>query len=215
MRPTRTSPKVKICGVTSVEDAELCVELGADYLGLNFYPPSPRYLELSEARRIARSVEGRCGVVAVVADASAERVAAVVDEIGPDLVQFHGDERAGEIERWAEMALKALRIRTVDEAAAGMAAFGSVWGFLLDARHDALLGGTGRSWDWDGVERLPSQRPVLLAGGIGPGNVRSAGRVDGVYGVDVCSAVESRPGRKSRRRLERLFEELRGARPAS
>ena len=203
--------RVKICGVTSVGDAELCVALGADYVGLNFYTPRPRCLELSEAWRIAEAVRGRAAVVAVVADAAPRRVATIVDELGPDLVQFHGDETLADIAPWSDRALKALRVDSIAEAIRAMDAFGEVRGFLLDARHPTLLGGTGKSWHWGGGARLPVERTVFLAGGIEASNAAAAARVPGVYALDVCSGVESRPGAKSRDKLERLFRELRRA----
>lgn len=200
-------PAVKICGVTTPEDARLAVDLGAEYLGINFYPGSPRSVPPARARRIARAVEGECRLVAVVAGASRRDVAAILDEVGPDLVQFHGDEPWNDIEPFAERAIKVLRIedRPTPEALEG---YPGVWGFLLDSRHDGLLGGTGESWRWSRLAGLGGERPIFVAGGIGPHNIASAARQTGADVIDVCSGVESSPGRKDRRLLERLFEEL-------
>ena len=208
------SLRVKICGVTSVEDATPCVELGADYLGLNFYPPSPRCLDLRAAGRIARAVEGRCRIVAVVAGASQREVSTIMDEIGPDLMQFHGDETMEQIEPWADRALKVVRVRRRPEPAM-LAGFQTVWGYLLDSRHETLLGGSGTTWRWDDLAELGTGKPVFVAGGIGPETVRRAVTASRPFAVDVCSGVESEPGRKSRQRLERLFEELRFARQST
>ena len=203
--------RVKICGIRSIEDAELCAELGADYLGLNFYRPSPRYVELALAKKIARRVEGDCRIVAVVANASQDRVSEVVDELAPDLVQFHGDESVAQIEPWIERALKVVRVGegTKAEAPAG---FERAWGLLFDSRHDTLLGGSGATWGWEELARVETGKPIFVAGGLGPDNVRRAVETTRPFAVDVCSGVESEPGRKSRKQLERFFEELRLAR---
>lgn len=200
-------PRVKICGVTKVEDALVCAELGADYVGLNFHPPSPRCVALEQAKRIARAVEGQCGVVAVMVGAPRRRVSEIVDEVGPDLVQFHGDETPGEIEPWSERALKVLRIRELPERQA-LRDFDAAWGFLFDTLHRSLPGGTGETWRWADLGDLGITKPVFVAGGIEPANARQALAASRAFGIDVCSGVESAPGRKSRRRLERLFAEL-------
>ncbi|MDX1644791.1 MAG: phosphoribosylanthranilate isomerase [Thermoanaerobaculia bacterium] len=199
-------PAIKICGVTRPGDARLAVELGAAYIGLNFYAGSPRCVSHRQARRIADEVAGECRLVAVVAGATRRDVAAILDEVGPDLVQFHGDERWSDIEPFAERAIKVLRVDERPEPRQ-LAEFAGVWGFLLDARHEDLLGGTGESWSWSRVGDLADGRPIFLAGGIRPENVRAAAAT-GADAIDVCSGVESAPGRKDRRLLERLFEEL-------
>lgn len=199
-------PAVKICGVTRPEDARLAVELGAAYVGLNFYPGSPRCVSHRQARRIAEAVTGECRLVAVVAGAARGDVAAILDEVGADLVQFHGDEGWRDIEPFAERAIKVLRVEKRPQPRQ-LAGYPGVWGFLLDARHNDLLGGTGESWRWSRLAGLAAGRPIFLAGGIRPGNVRAAAAT-GADAIDVCSGIESAPGQKDRRLLERLFEEL-------
>ena len=194
-------PRVKICGVTRVEDAELAIELGADYLGLNFYPPSPRCLDLRAARRIADAVGGRVPLVAVTVNAGRKLVE---DLLGlAALIQFHGDEGPEEIGPWAARAIKVLRPeREGDDPGV----YPDVWGFLVEPRRPGY-GGSGEAWDYAGTRLPETDRPLFVAGGITPENVREA--MAGAWGVDVCSGVESEPGVKDAGRMKRLFSELR------
>ncbi len=199
-RPAGRRPRVKICGVTRVEDAELAVNLGADFLGLNFYPASPRCLDLQAARRIAAAVGDRARLVAVTVNAEAGLIRKILPLV--DLVQFHGEEGPETIAPWAERAIKVLRPEA-DEVAA--ARYPDVWGFLLEPRRPGY-GGTGEPWDYASATPPVTDRPVFLAGGIDPANVRAAAA--GAWGVDVCSGVESGPGIKDAGLMKRLFSEL-------
>ncbi len=195
-------PRVKICGVTRVEDAELAIELGADFLGLNFYPASPRCLDLASARRIASRVEDRVRLVGVTVNAEAR----LIEEILPlvELVQFHGEEDAESLRPWARRAIKVLRPEA--EEADPVELYPDVWGFLLEPRRPGY-GGSGRPWDYASARRPATDRPVFVAGGIDPDNVRQAAA--GAWGIDVCSGVESKPGIKDAGLMKRLFSELR------
>lgn len=195
-------PRVKICGVTRIEDAELAIELGADFLGLNFYPQSPRCVDLATARRIAAAVAGRARLVAVTVNAGRRRI----EEIQPlvELIQFHGDEGPAAVRPWAERAIKVLRPEAGETDAAAL--YPDVWGFLLEPRRPGY-GGSGRPWDWAAAARPGTDRPVFVAGGIDPANARRAAA--GAWGIDVCSGVESRPGVKDADLMKRLFSELR------
>jgi len=195
-------PRVKICGVTRLEDAELAVELGADFLGLNFYPASPRCLDIDAARRIADAVAGRARLVGVTVNAGAQRIEEILPLV--ELIQFHGEEGPEEIQPWAERAIKVLRpeAREPEEEAL----YPGVWGFLLEP-HRPGYGGSGQPWDYGSATLPVTDRPVFVAGGIDPGNVRMAAA--GAWGVDVCSGVESKPGIKDAGLMKRLFSELR------
>ena len=195
-------PRVKICGVTRVEDAELAIELGADFLGLNFYPPSPRCLDLGAARRIAGAVAGRVPLVAVTVNAGRELVEELLGLA--ELIQFHGDEGPGEIAPWAGRAIKVVRPERELEDLATL--YPDVWGFLVEPRRPGY-GGSGEAWDYAGARLPETGRPLFVAGGITPENVREAAA--GAWGVDVCSGVESEPGVKDAGRMKRLFSELR------
>jgi phosphoribosylanthranilate isomerase len=205
--------RVKICGVTDLESAELAVELGADYLGLNFYPPSPRYLDVERARSLAEAVRGRVVLVGVFVNESPERIAAIVDRVGLDLVQASGDEPPAAVRTEAARTIKAFRGGAWPQPAR-LAEYGPLWGVLIDAPHSTLFGGSGEAWDYgrlthaDSAGRADGTR-LFLAGGLDPDNVRQAVRVVRPYAVDVCSGVERAPGIKDRDRMRRFFEEVR------
>ena len=205
-RRLEASPEVKICGVTRVEDAVLAVELGATLLGLNFWPRSPRYLETSRAREIADAVRGRVPLVGVFVDASRAEVEAVDGAVGLDLLQFHGDEDPAFVASFGRRAIRVFRLDGPPDPES-FAPYPGVWGFLFDVRHPAY-GGTGVPWDYATLGSLGTERPYLVAGGIGPDTARRALADSGALGIDVCSGVESAPGIKDRDRLERLFSEV-------
>jgi phosphoribosylanthranilate isomerase len=193
-------PRIKICGVTRVADAELAVELGADFLGLNFYPASPRCLDLATARRIARAVGDRVRLVGVTVNADRRRIEEIQELV--ELIQFHGEEGPEAVRPWAPRAIKVLR----PEAPEPVVRYADVWGFLIEPRRPGH-GGSGEPWDYASAILPATDRPVFLAGGITPDNARAAAL--GAWGIDVCSGVESRPGIKDARLMKRLFSELR------
>lgn len=214
--------KIKICGVTRTADARLAAELGADLLGLNFHPPSPRCVHPARAREIAAAVGGRIPLVGVFVNRPPGEIEELVETVGLDLVQLHGDEPPEEVARFGARAIKVFRRETPPEAEE-LARYPQVWGFLFDVPHESLYGGTGRSWAYEAVVGRPDLpqrvggRAVLIAGGVSPDNVagiraavEAAGFGDDLsVGVDVCSGVESAPGIKDRERMERLFSEVR------
>jgi phosphoribosylanthranilate isomerase len=209
--------KVKICGVVDPGNALLAVDLGADFLGLNFYRASPRYLSVERAREIADAVRGRVPLVGVFVDAAAGEIAQTVDRVGLDLVQLSGGEGPETVSRFAARAIKVFRTAG-DPGAAALDAYGDAWGLLFDAPHGTLYGGTGVAWGYESVagvvRRLPGRR-VFLAGGIGPDNVRQAVSAGRPFAVDVCSRVEKAPGIKDPELLRRLFEEVQHAQAPS
>lgn len=200
--------KIKICGVTRVEDALRAAELGADYLGLNFFSRSPRLVDFQRAAEIAGAVGGRLEIVGVFVNESRERIAALVDSVPLDLVQLHGDEGPEEVAAFGERAIKVFR---VDEAfdPAQVSAYAQAGAYLFDCGHPSLYGGTGLSWPYERIAGLETGRPVFVAGGIGPDNVRQALRLSSADGIDVCSGVESSPGVKDDGAMRRLFREVR------
>ncbi len=217
----KKKPRVKVCGITSVGDARLAVELGADYLGLNFYPGSPRFLSIERAGEIADAVEGRAVLVGVFVNAPADQVSQISESVGLDLLQFHGDESPEMLAPFAARAIKAFR-GTAEEAAR----LPEVWGFLFDAPPPAAssffppellslpFGGTGTVWDYSSLAPLVTAlapHPVFIAGGLGPDNVRAALAASGASFVDVCSRVESAPGVKDPDLLRRLFLAVTGS----
>lgn len=205
--------QIKICGITRVEDAVLAADLGADYLGLNFYAGSPRRLDLARAREIAAAVAGRVALVGVFVDHSASEVEGIAAAVGLDYLQFSGDEPPEHVARFAPRAIKVFRTGG-DPGEAALAPYGDAWGLLFDAHGfgsggGSLYGGTGLAWPFGGVAAIARDRRVFVAGGIRPGNARRAAAESGAAAIDVCSGVESAPGVKDPERLARLFEEVR------
>jgi phosphoribosylanthranilate isomerase len=201
--------KVKVCGVTDPANAAAAVELGADFLGLNFYPGSPRFVEIGRALEIAGAVAGRVPLVGVFVNAPAAEVEETAGRVGLDLLQFSGDEGPEELARFAPRAIKAFRTGRLPRREE-VSAYGALWGILIDALHGSLYGGTGAGWDYaslDGATELSGR--LFLAGGIGPENARRAAACVRPYALDVCSRVESAPGIKDLGLLLRLFEEVR------
>lgn len=203
--------KVKICGVTTPKDALAAASLGADLLGLNFYPPSPRRLDAALAGEIAQAVRSSYPDVllaAVFVNLPPREIDALDAAVCFDLLQFSGEESDLVVAPYASRALKVFRTGG-PPAPQALAAFADVWGILVDASHRTLYGGTGLAWDVSSVAPLAATRRLLVAGGIRPGNAAAAARASGAWGLDVCSGVESAPGRKDPLLLSRLFEEIR------
>jgi phosphoribosylanthranilate isomerase len=198
---------VKICGVTDPSNALAAVEMGADYLGLNFYPGSPRFLTLERAREIADAVRGRVPLVGVFVNAAPGEIAETAGQVGLDLVQLSGDEAPETVAPFAARAIKVFRAGHLP-GHAELAAWSAVWGVLIDAPHRGLYGGTGEAWDYEAAIGLAGRR-VFLAGGIGPDNARRAVEAARPWAIDVCSRVESAPGIKDPELLRRLFQEVR------
>jgi len=186
--------KVKICGVTDPANAAAAVEMGADYLGLNFYPGSPRFIAAERAREIAGAVGGRVPLVGVFVNASPGEIVETAERVGLDLVQFSGDEGPEAVMPFAARAIKVFRAGRLP-GREELAAWSAVWGILIDAPHRGLYGGTGEAWDYGAAAELAGRR-TFLAGGIGPDNARRAVAAARPWAIDVCSRVESAPGIK-------------------
>lgn len=207
--------RIKICGITNLEDALAAVDAGADLLGFNFYARSPRYVSPAEARRIVeRLPEGVEGVGVFVNEAGPEEVERIARESGLGSVQLHGDETPEFCRRLRGLrTIKALRVRAGYDA--GTAALYPTDAVLLDAYSADAFGGTGHTFDWslarmtrDAVARL------FLAGGLTPDNVSDAVSSVRPYAVDVCSGVETAPGRKNPRLMRLFVERVRQAETA-
>jgi phosphoribosylanthranilate isomerase len=202
--------KVKVCGVVDPGNAVMAIDLGADFLGLNFCAGSPRFLTPARAREIADAVRGRVPLVGVFVNAAPEEIAEVSDRVGLDLVQLSGDEGPEDVAPFAGRAIKVFRSGG-DPGPEALAPYAGAWGLLFDAPHGTLYGGTGVAWSYEAVARTVRQLPgrrVFLAGGLGPDNVRRAVEASRPFAVDVCSRVESAPGIKDPELLRRLFQEV-------
>ncbi len=200
--------RVKICGVTTVDQAVACVDLGADAVGVNFVPSSPRRVSVATAAAIARAVGTRALVVGVVAGMSVDAMRALRDAAGLGCLQLHGDEPPEDVAALLPHAYKAVRVATEDDVAAAAAAPGEY--VLVDAKHGGALGGTGRTFDWSLVAPLAGRRKLVLAGGLGPDNVAQAIAQVRPYCVDTASGVESAPGVKDLARVKAFVSSARG-----
>lgn len=207
---------VKICGITRLEDALAAVDAGADMLGFNFYPPSPRYVEPGACARLIdalrRELNSLPVLVGVFVNLSAAQVTSILDACGLDLAQFHGDEPPHMLDALGDRAFKAIRPASETEAAAQVRAYGrqaGAPGILLDASAQGLYGGSGLTANWLLAASLASRTPLLLAGGLHPGNVAEAVGMVRPWGVDVASGVESAPGIKDAAKMVKFVRNAR------
>ncbi len=205
--------RVKICGVTNVEDAEAAAELGAWALGLNHWDGSPRRVEPEAAREIAAAVRRRVELVGVFVNASLDEIARAVEDEHLTMVQLHGDEGlsfCNEVaRRTGAKVIKAMRVRSaadVERARAFRTDF-----HLFDAYSPAGPGGTGETFDWDLVRERETKVPAILAGGLRPENVADAIAAARPYAVDVASGVERSPGRKDHNLMADFIRRTRAA----
>ncbi|MEM1230701.1 MAG: phosphoribosylanthranilate isomerase [Pseudomonadota bacterium] len=189
------STLIKICGLTSAELADAAVSAGADALGINFVPGSPREVPVSIAREVVAAVDGRARTVALFANAPAVDVHAVAKAVGPDWLQFHGQESADYCRHFRLPWLKALPAQDGLEAVAGR--YPDARGYLVDAVGDGHFGGSGERFDWSlwpSLARRPASAAAapqwFLAGGLTPSNVGAAVRALRPDWVDVSSGVE-------------------------
>lgn len=187
--------RVKICGITSVDDAQAVVDAGADALGLVFYAASPRAVTIEQAREIAFAAGPFTVVTGLFVNADPEFMAAVLAQVPLQLLQFHGDETPDYCESFRRPYMKAIRMRPELDVAATIALYPTASGILLDAYRPGVPGGTGETFDWARVPQSPA-KPIILAGGLTPANVVDAINATHVYGVDVSGGVESAPGKK-------------------
>jgi phosphoribosylanthranilate isomerase len=200
--------KVKICGVTSVEDALMAAAAGADAIGLNFHPPSPRCVTVEVAAAIAAALPSHVWRVGVFVDRPRDAVQSVAAQVGLDVLQFHGSESAELCSGWSCKTIKAVRVR--DATTLARATGYAVDFILADAYVENLHGGTGERVPPEWLSGIPPER-LILAGGLTPENVTAAIRAIRPALVDVASGVEYAPGRKDREKVKRFIANARVA----
>lgn len=196
--------RIKICGITTLDDARLAAGLGADYLGFNFYRKSPRYVDPGRAIGLIAEIESKTVPVGLFVNATLEEIAAVIEKCSLKWVQLHGDEDepfCKAVKALGVNVIKALRVRSRKDIE--KIAQITVDILLLDAFHPDVYGGSGETFDWSWLKHLELSR-IMLAGGITLDNIAQAVAV-GTFGVDLCSGVEARPGVKDPEKLKRLF----------
>lgn len=202
--------RVKICGITSVEDAQIAVKAGADAIGLVFYAPSPRAVSIETAREIAASVGPFVTVVGLFVNAEEAYVRKVSADVGLHVLQFHGDELREFCEQFQRPYMKAIRMRPELDVKQAISEHPSAAAILLDAYRPGVPGGTGETFDWQRVPKK-SGRLIILAGGLTFMNVERAIRSTHVYGVDVSGGVESSPGKKDMSKVKLFIRKAKNA----
>ena len=198
--------RVKICGITSSEQALMAQQQGADALGLVIYEKSPRYVNIQQAAKIRAVIAESALAIALLANPSKSLVEQVIAEVKPDYIQFHGDESAEFCQQFNFPFIRAVRMREGLDIDAEVAAYNAEGGFLFDAWSDDLYGGTGHSFDWS---RLPSTTDykLILAGGLNPDNVAEAVVKTNPYMVDVSGGVEASPGIKDPAKVQAFISQ--------
>lgn len=193
--------KVKICGVTTAEDAAAAVAAGADAIGVIF-APSKRQVSVAEAVTVLRKVPAGVARIGVFVDAQPQEVEAAIAACSLDAVEFSGDESPESCAGVSVPVIKTLHVGEGFDLRAAMPPYeGAVWAFLLDTAAAGARGGTGVAFDWTGVGVLPREMPVFVAGGLNPDNVADAVRALRPYAVDVSSGVEESPGKKDHEKV--------------
>jgi phosphoribosylanthranilate isomerase len=196
--------KVKICGLTNVADALAAVAAGADAIGLVFYAPSPRAVDIKTAAAIATAAGPFVTTVGLFVNADKLEVERVLARVPLQLLQFHGDESPQYCEQFQRPYMKALRMRPELDVNAEILRFDSAQGILLDAYCKGIPGGTGETFDW---QRVPassgnnSAKPIVLAGGLDGNNIAAAIAATIPYGVDVSGGIEASAGVKDHKKI--------------
>ncbi|MGZ4963351.1 MAG: phosphoribosylanthranilate isomerase [Limisphaerales bacterium] len=202
--------KVKICGITNVEDALVAAEAGADAIGLMFYEKSPRFVTLEQAEAIHKQLPPYIIRVGVFVNLEAGLVGTAMSHCGLTMLQFHGDETNEFCCQFGMMSMKAFRMK--DESTLQQLANFETDAFLLDSYVAGKQGGTGEKFNWDlAIQAKNFKRPIFLSGGLSPDNVTSAVRKVVPFGVDVSSGVESVPGKKDHKKVRDFIAAVRAA----
>lgn len=199
--------RVKICGITRIEDALAACEAGASALGFVFYEPSPRYIDPLRVREIVRFLPPFVTPVGVFVNKEAGAINRIVSQSGVTLVQLHGEEPAELVDKLTVPALKALRVRGEEDLAA-LTQY-RVQAYLLDSHVPGKYGGTGVSFRWDVAVKAKSLGRIILSGGISADNVAEALRCVEPSGIDVSTGVETAPGIKDAEKMKALFRAVR------
>ena len=189
---------VKICGITSLEDALAAACAGANALGFNFYPSSPRFVEPAQVARIVEQLPGGILKAGVFVDMEPDKVVEFVRNLGLDVAQIHRGELPHGVRAWKAFHLRSSSDLEEIERCPAEAV-------LLDTPAEGVLGGSGKTFDWS-LARAVAAKKIILAGGLDAGNVGEAIEQVRPWGVDACSRLESAPGRKDHRRMARFIQ---------
>ena len=202
--------RVKICGITRCEDAQLAVDAGVDAIGLVFYEKSPRYVKIPQAAKISRSIPAFVSRVALFKDADEHMVLSVLQQVEIDLIQFHGSEPVEFCEQFSRPYIKALGMKSpacdVNYLITNAERYQSAKALLLDGHAPGEAGGTGESFDWTSVSAV--DKAIVLAGGLSADNVKQAIEILHPFAVDVSSGVELSPGIKDKDKIAAFMKQV-------
>lgn len=199
--------KVKICGITNLDDAKAAVDLGADMLGFNFHSDSPRYVDPAKVEKIIASLPGFVETVGLFVNANLNYIHEIANYCGLDWAQLHGEETPQFCEEFTGHSIRTMKaIRVQKKSDIQKSQKYRTDAILLDAWHPEKYGGTGKKFDWKFLEDDPG-RDYFLAGGITADNVLEALQL-GLAGIDICSGVEKSPGKKDPKKMKKLFESI-------
>ena len=210
-RPMVRTPQVKICGLTRPDEALSCARLGADAVGLVFYPKSPRHVSIAQGRAIVDALPAAVATVGVFVNADFAEIMARVGGCGLSMVQLHGTESPALVERLHAEGVGVIKALFMG-GEPGLAAAGcyAADAFLVECSGGPLPGGNAMAWDWGAAREFGQHRPLVLAGGLTPDNAADAIRAGRPAAIDVSSGVEVSPGRKDAKKVARLTAAVRG-----
>ncbi|WP_198401034.1 phosphoribosylanthranilate isomerase [Thiomicrospira microaerophila] len=198
--------RVKICGITRAQDMRAVADAGADAVGLVFYPPSPRAVSVEAAVELVKHLPAFVTTTALFVDPEIDLVNQVIEQVKVDLLQFHGQESAAFCRQFSRPYIKAIAMQPATDLLAISASYYDAKGLLLDTYKPGVPGGTGEAFNWQWVPRSFSM-PLILAGGLTPGNVASAMAETGVWAVDVSGGVEAEKGIKSADKIQQFINQ--------
>jgi len=204
--------RVKICGLTRARDIRAAVACGADAIGFVFVTGSKRLVDLPTAGELVSLVPAFVARVGLFLDQEAQEVRDVLEQVPLSLLQFHGGENAGFCRQFGRPYIKAVSMNSEQAIQQAEAEYSDAAALLLDSHEPGGLGGTGRTFDWGQIRRC--ERPLILAGGLTPDNVRDAVRQSKPWGVDVSSGVEDAPGIKNSGAMRRFIEQAKSGYPS-
>ncbi len=209
----RDYPQIKVCGLTQPDEAKACAELGADAIGLVFYPQSPRHVTVKQAAAITAALPAHATAVGVFVDAGIQMVTQTIDQCGLHVAQLHGSESPSFVADLKKATPAKIVKALFTEKTPGLNNAGAydVAGFLVECGQGRLPGGNAADWDWSLAEPFGRDYPLILAGGLGPDNVFQAIGSSLPDAVDASSGLEANPGRKDIAKVERFIQAVRQA----
>lgn len=199
--------RIKFCGITNIEDAIFAASLGVDAIGMIFVPESPRCISLQTAKNIAAKLPAWVTIVGVFANTNVDEIKQILAELPLDLLQFHGAESAEFCQQFQRPYIKAIRMQVNSNLQEYYQTYSQAKGFLLDTYDNSILGGTGKSFNWNLIPKNFSKQ-IILAGGLNAENVAAAIKQIKPYGVDVSGGIEISPGKKDYTKMTAFIREV-------